>query len=512
MRGAVVFLCLLATGAAAEGPRSVIPWLSESLLAPDAPDVAVPEPSASPSGGEIEMSPLGAPVRDGAGLLSPQATGFPPDLWQETSALRVRRLIAGHPGTGVPSTRELFHTVLIAEATPPPGAGSRLLLQRIDRLMADGRLEEAEALIETAGIADPEIFRRAFDIGLLTDRSERVCTALAEGPALSPTLPARIFCLARAGDWAAAELTLSLGVEIGALTPPEEDMLARFLDPQLFEDVAPPPVPKPLTTLDFVLRDAIALPRPNGALPPAFLHIDLRQESPMRARILAAERLVRETAVPAQVLLAAYRAGVPAASGGIWDRAAAIQRLDAALETGSSGEMTAAVLEADTLFSSVGLRRLAAVATAPLIRRLDHDTLPTEARKRSAELLLLARDWVGAVRCLQGTNDTMDRFLSALAQPGTAFDETGALPPLKRAAARGLTRPDVPSLRGEEIAARLSGGAYGAALLETLALLAPGTDIDPGDFETGLWLLRKAGLTDWARRIAVETLLLLPEA
>ena len=46
-----------------------------------------------------------------------------------------------------------------------------------------------------------------------------------------------------------------------------EALLARFLDPVLFEEDPAPRVPRPLTALDFTLREAVGLPRPPGALP-----------------------------------------------------------------------------------------------------------------------------------------------------------------------------------------------------------------------------------------------------
>ena len=99
-------------------------------------------------------------------------------------------------------------------AEPATGDGS-LLLARIDRLLEIGALEPALALLELAGPAQPELFRRWFDIGLLTGRGGPRLRGAARTPAVSPTFPARIFCLARGGDWNAAELTLRLGAGAG---------------------------------------------------------------------------------------------------------------------------------------------------------------------------------------------------------------------------------------------------------------------------------------------------------
>jgi hypothetical protein len=197
--------------------------------------------------------------------------------------------------------------------------------------MALGALEEAEALIEIAGPENPELFRRYFDIGLLLDRTDAACAALRENAALSPTLPARIVCLARDGDWNAAEITLTLGRNVGEIDGEQEAALARFLDPEVFEGVPDPPPPEPSRrSTSCCARRSGCRGRP-ATCRPAFLHKDLADYLPMRGRIEAAETLVLNGAIAPATLFAAYRAGPPAASGGLWDRAAAIQALDAAL-------------------------------------------------------------------------------------------------------------------------------------------------------------------------------------
>lgn len=502
----------------AEPPRSAIPWLSESLQNPQT-TVELPAHTVTiiPPGGNnnvIETSSLDAPIRDGVGILTRRQTGFPSDLWGQTSALRVRNYILEHPGTGVPATKALFHALLLAEATPPHGSNAHniVLLARIDRLMDDGLLEQAEALVGLAGITNPPMFRRAFDIGLLTERSESVCETLRGSPALSPTLPARIFCMARQGDWDAAALTLKLGLEIGEISPAQEAILARFLDPQLFEDTPPPPIPDPLTTLDFVLRDAVALPRPSGALPLAFEYLDAAEHAPIRSRTEAGERLVRAGAMPSSLLFATYRAGKPASSGGIWDHAAAIQALDKALANGEITSIAKTLSDADILFSNNDLRLALARDVAARLIKLDPTTFDNETRHSIYALLMLNEDWSAARGFMANNNDVADRFFRALAEPGTSFPAGSSLGALRAAAARGLTRPDAPTETAALIANLLDEGDTGEGLLRTLEVLQAGVEIDPRDLEAGLWLLRRAGLSGQARNIATQTLLLLPEA
>ena len=516
---AAILLCalMIAPAVHSETPRSVIPWLSDSLLRPPEQDAAA-EPEIAPLIDqvitEIETSTLDAPLRDGVGILNTSQTGFPSNLWGQTSALRVRRLILDHPGTGVPAARKLFHEILQAETSPPPGSTGQntVLLARIDRLMEHGQLEQAEALVELAGITSPEMFLRAFDIGLLTERSEGVCEVLRASPALSPTLPARVFCLARLGDWDAAALTLGLGHEIGEITPQQEEILARFLDPELFEGTEDPPIPSPLTTLDFVLRDAVALPRPPGNLPLAFVHLDIGEHAGLRSRIISGERMAREVALPTSVLFAAYRAGKPAASGGVWEHAAAVQTLDSAIESGDTARIVASLVKADDIFQEIGLRLNFAQDVAPRLSVLENATLTSDERHRVYSLLMLAENWSGARRFMADNNDVNDRFFRALAEPGTKFPDADVLGPLRLAAARGLTMPNPPNETADFVAQRIDDGFFGEGVLMALDDLAGGVEIDPGDLESGLWLLRRAGLPGIARNIAAQTLILLPEA
>ena len=274
----------------------------DQQYAPAAKTTAARRRDASAGSDTITVTPLSDIRRDAVGLLPPETTGFAKALWGPDPAAQVRSAIESEAGQGVPEARSLFHRVLLAEADPPQGdpGGSSVLLARIDRLLEMGALEEAGALIDLAGPDTPELFRRWFDVGLLLDRAELPCAALRQNPALSPTLPARVFCLARGGDWNAAEITLTLGEQVGSIPAEEQALLARFLDPELFETAPPPPVPDPLTALDFLMREAVALPRPSGPLPLAFLHTDLGEHVPMRARIVAAERLTMSGAVPAR--------------------------------------------------------------------------------------------------------------------------------------------------------------------------------------------------------------------
>lgn len=494
-------------GALSAQPLSAIPWLSESIQIdrsppPRRPGIAIRPPV--PGTERITVTPLGAVNRDAVGLLPPDETGLPRSLWGPATAEEVRAAILEHPNDGVPAARELFRTLMLAEADLPRGMQSfaPVLLARIDRLLAMGALAEADALIERAGPDAPELFRRWFDVGILTGSPEGPCAVLRETPTLSPTLPARVFCLARGGDWNAAEITVVLGEEVGSIGTDEQPLLARFLDPALFEEDAEPPIPEPLTPLDFLMREAVGLPRPPGSLPVAFLHHDLDEHAPLRSRIEAAERLVLSGGVAPETLMDAYRAGSPAASGGAWDRAAAVHALDAALAGGT--DVSQALVEAETQLAARGLRVALAEAYANDLAAIDPDALDPIAGAAAFRLLLLSGRPDAARALASKPLAPETATLLSLAGAGTRARPENDL---ERAAVAALS-PGLPGGPDSSEAGRaLVEGRAGEAILAALAAMGEAGAVDPGAMRAALGVLRRAGQEPAARRIAVQVLL-----
>jgi hypothetical protein len=498
------------TFAVASEPRSAIPWLSESIRTDvPAPAPRPTEPTSSPTRGseEITVTPLGTVRRDAVGLLPPEQTGLARDLWGPAAASRVESLIRDYPDEGVPAARAIFRKILLAETDPPQSAtgDGTLLVTRIDRLLEMGALEEARALIELAGPETPELFRRWFDIGLLIGAPEAPCDALRQNPTLSPTLPARVFCLARGGDWNAAEITLVVGEDVGSINADQQALLARFLDPEIFEGEPDPPVPDPLTPLDFLMREAVGMPRPPGALPLAFLYHDLVEHAPMRARIEAAERLVLSGGIAPQDLFEAYRAGTPPASGGIWERAALVQALDAALAEGADPRIAAAsMIAAERALRTRGLDVAFAREYAPALADADWSGLEGPALDSLIAILLLGGETPAAARLAGGTRDGFTRTLLTLAgaggNPAPASD-------LQRAALSGLVAVVPADERETQLAGLADSGRRGEAVLGALSLLGNGETADPPALQTALFALRRAGLEPDARAIALQMVL-----
>jgi hypothetical protein len=483
---------------AQEAPLSAIDWLSDSVAAPvdtppgaDQSDIAT---SALP--GPIEVLPLDAPRADAVGLISAKTAGLPRDLWGPATTDDIAEALAQLPREMLPSLRALLVRLMIVEADPPfdAGPGDRLFLARVDTLLARGQLAQAGALLQAAGADTSDRFRRDFDIALLTGTETEACARLKATPEISPTYPTRIFCLARNGDWQAAAVTLETAEALGYLTPAEDLLLARFLDADIIDDSGAPP-PRLPSPLEFRMYEAVGEALPTTDLPLAYGHADLRDTRGWKARLEAAERLVRNGALEAGVLFDLYQERRPSASGGVWDRAAAIQALDGALNDRSlSDETLATAWEAAR---AAGLEvAFARHYGAGILASLPRGDLSPVA----ADILLLSPVAREAAPRIAVTGNPALRFRVALAQ-GRVFDAPA--PDMRAQAIRqgfaGVTLP-------ARFRTLLAEGRTGEAILDAMVLFSEGVGGDPDGIADAIALLRRVGLEETARRAALELL------
>ncbi|WGH78412.1 hypothetical protein [Jannaschia ovalis] len=495
---AALALILAAPAPAQEAPASAIPWLSDSLANRGAAPRA-DEPEATPlTQTDVTVSSLAGTRRDAVGLLPVALTGLPRETFAGSDPARLEALLRAQPGGALPAIRELVLMLLLAELDGPRAAADpdRLFLARIDALLEMGALDQAQALLERAGATDPAAFRRWWDTSLLTGFDTRACDAMAANPGVAPTLPARIFCLVRGGDYPAALLTLDTGRAIGAISAEEDLLLAQFLDPELFEGEPPPPAPRPMTPLAFRLLDGIGETPATRDLPLAFAAADLRPTTGWKAQIEAAERLVRAGTLDPNRLLALYTERRPAASGGVWDRAAAIQRLDTALLSGETDKVADALPEAMARMRDAGLLVAFAELYGARLARLD---LPREAAALALRAGLLSESYEAAARGAAPA-DPRDAFAAAIARGEMPSPPPGVLP---AAIADGLTG-DPPG----DLSRLVAEDRLGEALLRTALMLEDGPGSDPQDIADALAFLRSIGLIDTARRAALQLLLL----
>jgi len=430
-------LCHPAAAAEAGRPLSAIDWLSRSVETPaaepgeDAPgtETATDPPDATQERlpPKISARPLGPPEPETGGLVAAGDLGLPGDLWgastAEDIALRLARLPDNLPATA----RDLLRRVLIVrQDSPAQGDDLDILLKaRVDALLEMGALDAARLLLGARPPEDAELFRRWFDIALLTGGETEACRWLAERPDLSPTYPARIFCLARNGDWHVAALTLGTAESLGILSPEEDALLARFLDPELFDAVPPPP--RRPTPLLFRLYEAAGDRLPTLALPLAFAHADLAPILGWKARLEASERLARAGVLGPGDLFDVYSERGAAASGGRRSllRMAAYQgrpSVPPAYVDPDAPEdaFLAALVAGDPSGAPAPSPLSRAIRDGFLRQRADGPLADLEAADRKGEALFLALGWIGEANA--GDPDRLAEALALLRRLG--LDDT----------------------------------------------------------------------------------------
>ncbi len=506
---AYVALFLSASAATAQQPLSAIDWLSESLSQPPNFVISPPSPHNVLPGSGIISSSLDLVSREAAGLLPPEITGFPSQLWGDMPADEVIQLLKNHAPNGTTELHSLYRNILLAQANPPIDARTEKspLLTRIDLLISMGALDEAETLINLAGVNSPDIFAQWFDVAVLANRTRAVCAALVQSPDLSDDIATFVICLARGGDWNAAAITLSLSASIGDVTPAREELLIRFLDPEMFEGSDDPLLPEPLTAIDFALREALGLPRPT-TLPLKFLSVDMGLNIPQRRRMEAAERLVRSAAIPTSLLFAAYRGGRPASSGGIWERSNAVQRLDRSLVGDDDEALAVAIQKAFDEFSAAALLPALAEQYADALAHRPRSAALSEIADIAQLLLLLEKTPISAWVDPEGVESPQMELARILASRIPVLGLSPYDDPLLNAVFAAFA-DEIPQLGTYARYQKLvDDGNIGAAILAASDLLSTGRDGDPANIHEGLYLLRQAGQDNAARRAATQILLI----
>ncbi|MEI4470471.1 hypothetical protein [Frigidibacter sp. MR17.24] len=515
----IVVLALLGVGLVAAGPAaaqqgrgqqeeagaplSAIDWLSRSVATP----VALPRrgPAEAPVAAEaapeqIAVTPLGDTTLDALGLVPAAQAGLARDLWGETPTEVLVGQIAAERTDMLPALRQLLYRLLTTELDPPfdAQADGRLFLARVDKLLDLGALDPAMALLSLPDEPRPEPFRRWFDVSLLLGEEDRACETMNATPNIAPTFPARIFCLARGGDWSAAALSLGTGEALGQVDGETAELLARFLDPELADGAEPLPVPARVSPLVLRMMEAIGQPLPTATLPLAFAQSDLRDNVGWKARAEAAERLARSGAITPSQLFAIYAERPPAASGGVWDRIAAIAALDAAIARGD-----ASLYEAlPTAWAAMSAAELEVPFAETYGAQLAGLGLRGEAGAVAFRLGLLSPDYETVAQA-RAPRDGVEAFLVGLAKG----DVTGLVQPDQRGAAvrAAFSRGAAPAAAEAQL---LAGNRVGEAVLAAMGEITEGARGDLRDVTAGLKVLRAAGFEDAARRTALEFLIL----
>jgi hypothetical protein len=499
-----VFAILCGPAFAQDGsPLSAIDWLSKSVTTPATTPLVAPlttteTPVAnSATSPQVTVTSLDGQALDTVGLLSPAMTGLPRNLWAGSDEATLATLIAAQDAPALPALQDFLIVLMLAQSDGPMDAGpdGDLFLARVDKLLDFGALDQAQSLLEAAVADTPPLFRRWFDVALLTGTEDKACSVMQTRPTVAPTYPARIFCLARNGDWAAAALTLNTHRALGDVTDEEDVLLSRFLDPDLYEGEGSLPPSSRISPLVFRMRQAIGEGISTAELPLAFAQADLGDTTGWKAQLEAAERLARHGAISPNALQALYTSRTPSASGGVWDRVAAFQAFDTAMAARDTVAIAAALPAAWAAMKSIK----AEVAFAQLYSRdLQTLGLTGDAKTLAFEVGLLSPDY----ETVALENPQADPFLRALAQ-GVPLEV-----PAPEGKARAIQAAFDGALPPAAFADLISNGKLGEALLRTLAAFESGLAGDPQSITDAIATLRSVGLEDVARRTALQMMLL----
>lgn len=481
---------------ASNGPMSAIDWLSDTVVVhPSSDNGSEGLIGDSVTTEAIETAPLATLAIDGVGLLPSRVTGLPTDFWGPTSARELVTLI-GDLRLDLPRpSRELLFQILLAELNPPVDAGPdhALFLARIDALLRFGALEQAQALLERAGPTNASLFRRWFDVSLLSGNEDRACAVMRAAPDVAPTFSARVFCLARGNDWSAAALSLDTARALGVLSEADDLLLARFLDPELFEGQPMAPLPSPLTPLCYRMLVALGEAPSTTTLPIAFAHAALEPVTGWKARLEAAERLVRTGGLAPTQLFALYTERRAAASGGLWERVSTVQAIDAALLGGDDEALWEALPRAAHELDNGRLFQAFAQHYGP---RLAERPVPkTQVQLRDRIVLLSAAAETAAP-------NVRDPYLAAIAQ---GLPPVGGPDDALHSAIASAFQPGGGTVP-ETFEALIAQARLGETVLRSLALLNE-INPDPGDVEAALSVLRRLGFESSARATALSLLL-----
>ena len=237
----------------------------------------------------------------------------------------------------------------------------------------------------------------------------------------------------------------------------------------------------------------------TAKLPLAFSHADLRPTTAWKSQIEAAERLARHGAISENTLQKFYTARTPAASGGVWDRADAVQELDAAINANDP----AAVMR--TLPAAWGAMQEARteVPFAHLYAAALQDMpLSGAASQIAFQMGLLSPDYEAVALASGATDTNYDPFLIALARgvPQEVPAQT-----TQEIAIQSAFNGAAPSAALQALVAE---GKLGEALLRTIAQFNEGYIGDIRQVTIALALLRSVGLEDVARRAALQLMIL----
>lgn len=401
-------------------------------------------------------SALPVPVRTGglsgyninaAGLITAQTAQLPSDLWPPTQITQAAELLPRIPRLKSKEANLLLAALLMAENdTARMSDTVPLFMARIEKLVDLGALEAATTLVSLASAyEDSRLIRLALDIALIRGPAKQECARAITSNILVDEQDrlAEIYCEAMAQNWQQAEFLLITSEALGLLSEIDLELMWQFVDPAYADTTRAPTVQiDQLSPIRFQLIEGLgATPFLNEA-PTPYQWSYLNGRTGWKLQIEAAEKLARASVVSGNALLEYYTARKPSASGGVWDRAAAVQRLD----TATPPNRSTAFYEAYEVFNRTGdilllaeivyaldLGRDNNIANDPLWTELmilahpqmvEADRVAHPLPRISFAMALLSHDHEAA-HALQGTDPLVSAVWHAMSVPVTAQAPTG---------------------------------------------------------------------------------------
>lgn len=233
---------------------------------------------------------------------------------------------------------------------------------------------------------------------------------------------------------------------------------------------------------------------PTRNLARAYAVADLRDIAGWKAQIEAAERLTRAGALPDNRLLGLYTERQPAASGGVWDRVASVQRFETALRSGNANAVAKSLPAA---WAAMQAAELESAFAGLFHAQLSAYALEGAAGNIARKIALLSPDYEAAARRMGG-NDLLSQV--AMGEVPQKRPEDNKAAAIFDAFSDAQPRAD--------LVAMVSQQRLGEAILHILALLHEGAQGKSRALTDALATLRAIGLEDTARRAALQTLLL----
>ncbi|MBU2982510.1 hypothetical protein KO498_11880 [Lentibacter algarum] len=510
---ALLIASALAAPAVAQSPLSAIDWLDDPspVIAP-AVQAVVPGTAEAPvsqnaTAPQVAVQPIGTEQGPSSiGLLPSRVTGLPETLWEKSEVSRIKHQFEQLDAHDIPVVQELLYTLLLAESEPPNGTDPEAFLSlRAERLASFGVIEPAAELLSQLPLSSARQFDLYFDLTLYAGLEDKACETLNASRSLTNDYGAYTFCAMRGGDWEQASLLFETATALNLLEPTEKRLLKAFLDPEFAEQAPNLAPPRNITPLEFRLYEATGHALPTAGLSLAFAVSDLRELSGWKSQLEAAERLARVEAVSPNVLLGLYTSRKPSASGGVWERARAVQKLDAALAGNGNPSLNDALLAARKALSEVGLETVLAELYVP---ELEGMPLTGAAAQAGFELKLLTPAYEEAKA---PQNTPRNAFLVSLAK-GEPKGAAALNSAMALAIEAGFSAPLTPQPQTPEstnrLTAMLADGQLGEAILIAMSGLVHGQSGDYTALTRAFASLRQMGLEDVSRRAALQMLLL----